>query len=138
VGTSSTEAPTAQALVARSGSKASDDNLANNNPDLLNFDEAKSEIVCRMSSRLQRCWLDSGKPDCAVWYFGWSDFHAPDASSAFLVLGHEDVEGGLWASLRLAPLIFFCHWPSFGLFGLIILDGHSSPMTTSLPLADSA
>jgi hypothetical protein len=52
--TSSTEPPTAQALVARSGSKASNDNLADNDPDLLNFDEAKSEIVCRMSSRLQR------------------------------------------------------------------------------------
>ncbi len=29
----------------------------------------------------------------------------PDAGSAFLVLGHEDIKGGLWASLRLAPLI---------------------------------
>jgi hypothetical protein len=29
----------------------------------------------------------------------------PDAGPAFLVLGHEDVEGGLWASLRLSPLI---------------------------------
>jgi hypothetical protein len=29
----------------------------------------------------------------------------PDASLAFLVLEHEDVEGGLWASLWLTPLI---------------------------------
>jgi hypothetical protein len=35
----------------------------------------------------------------------------------------------------LLPSIF-CHWPSFRLFGLIILAGHSSPMTTSLPLVD--
>jgi hypothetical protein len=30
----------------------------------------------------------------------------PDAGPAFLVLGHEDVEGGLGALLWLAPLIF--------------------------------
>ncbi len=54
-----------------------------------------------------------------------------DADLAFLVLGHEDVEGGIWAS-------FFCHWPSFGLFGLIILGGCSSPTMTSLPLVDLA
>jgi hypothetical protein len=29
----------------------------------------------------------------------------PDAGLAFLVLGHEDAEGGLWASLRLAPIV---------------------------------
>jgi hypothetical protein len=29
----------------------------------------------------------------------------PDAGSAFLVLSNENVEGGLWALLRLAPLI---------------------------------
>jgi hypothetical protein len=29
----------------------------------------------------------------------------PDAGLAFLVLGDEDVEGGLWAPLRLAPFI---------------------------------
>jgi hypothetical protein len=42
-----------------------------------------------------------------VW-FGIPDgpvFMTPDAGLAFLVLGHEDVEGGLWASLGLAPLI---------------------------------
>jgi hypothetical protein len=32
-------------------------------------------------------------------------FTALDAGPAFLVLGHEDVEGGLWAALWLAPLI---------------------------------
>jgi hypothetical protein len=46
VGTSSVEAPTAQALVARSGSKASDDNLADDDPELLNFHVTESEIVC--------------------------------------------------------------------------------------------
>jgi hypothetical protein len=29
----------------------------------------------------------------------------PDAGLTFFVLGHEDVEGALWALLRLAPLI---------------------------------
>jgi hypothetical protein len=52
VDTSSAEAPTAQALAGRPGSKASDDNLANNYPDLLNFDVAESKIVCWMSSQL--------------------------------------------------------------------------------------
>jgi hypothetical protein len=46
VGTSSVEAPTAQALVARSGSKASDDNLADDDPELPNFHVTESEIVC--------------------------------------------------------------------------------------------
>jgi hypothetical protein len=31
-------------------------------------------------------------------------FVTPDASLVFLVFGHEDVEGGLWASLCHAPL----------------------------------
>jgi hypothetical protein len=30
----------------------------------------------------------------------------PDVSPAFLVLGHEDVEGGLWAMVWIALLIF--------------------------------
>jgi hypothetical protein len=34
-----------------------------------------------------------------------SVFTPPDAGLAFLVLGDEDVEGGLWAPLRLAPFI---------------------------------
>jgi hypothetical protein len=29
----------------------------------------------------------------------------PYAGPAFLVVGHEDIEGGLWVFLRLAPLI---------------------------------
>jgi hypothetical protein len=41
VGTSLAEAPTAQALVAQPRSKASDDNLADDDPDLLNFKGAK-------------------------------------------------------------------------------------------------
>jgi hypothetical protein len=67
----------AQALVARPGSKASDDNLVDDDPDLLNFDAVGSKIICRMSFWLQRCWLDSGKLDCPVWDFGWSDFCDP-------------------------------------------------------------
>jgi hypothetical protein len=31
----------------------------------------------------------------------------PDAGLAFFVLGHGDVEGGLWAPMQLAPLILF-------------------------------
>jgi hypothetical protein len=50
--TSSAEAPTAQALVAQLRSKVLDDSLADDNPDLLNFCMAESEIVCRMSSQL--------------------------------------------------------------------------------------
>jgi hypothetical protein len=52
VGISSAEAPTAQALVARLGSKALDDTLIDDDPNLLTFGTVKSEIVCRMSSRL--------------------------------------------------------------------------------------
>jgi hypothetical protein len=60
-----------------------------------------------------------------------------DAGPAFLIHGNEDVKGGIWALLHLAPLIFFfCHWPSFGLFGLIILGGRNSPMETSFPLVN--
>jgi hypothetical protein len=51
-GTSSAEAPTAQALVAQPGSKVSDGTLADNNPELLNFGATGPEIICRMSSRL--------------------------------------------------------------------------------------
>jgi hypothetical protein len=51
-GASSTEVPTAQALVARLRNKASDDNLADDDFGLLNFTTVDSEIVCRMSSRL--------------------------------------------------------------------------------------
>jgi hypothetical protein len=38
MGTSSVEAPTAQALVARLESKAPDDNLGDDDPDFLNFE----------------------------------------------------------------------------------------------------
>jgi hypothetical protein len=50
--TSMAEAPMAQALVARLGSKALNDNFADDDPDLLNFDVVDSEIICWMSSRL--------------------------------------------------------------------------------------
>jgi hypothetical protein len=42
-----------------------------------------------------------------IW-FGIPDglvFMPPDAGPSFFVLGYEDVEGGLWASLWLAPHI---------------------------------
>jgi hypothetical protein len=50
--TSSVEAPTAQALVARPGSEAPDDSLGDDDPNVLNFATGNSEIICRMSSRL--------------------------------------------------------------------------------------
>jgi hypothetical protein len=50
--TSLVVAPTAQTLVVRSGSKVSDDNLANDDPDLLNFVMVESGIACWMSSLL--------------------------------------------------------------------------------------
>jgi hypothetical protein len=105
VGTSSTQPPMAQALVARLGCKASDDTLADDDIDFLNFGTLESKIVCHMSSLLQSCWPNSGKLDYLVWDSGWSSFCAPNAGPAFLVLGHEDVEGGLWAALLIAPLI---------------------------------
>jgi hypothetical protein len=77
VGTSSAKVPMAQALVAQLGSKALDGTLANDDPDLLTFSVAESKIICRMSSRLQSCWPDSGKPDCPIQDSGWSDFQAP-------------------------------------------------------------
>jgi hypothetical protein len=77
VGTSLTEAPTAQALVARQGSKVLDDTLVDDDPDLLNFDAAECEIVCQMSSRLQNSWPNSYKLDCLVWDSGWSSFRTP-------------------------------------------------------------
>jgi hypothetical protein len=50
VGTSSVEAPIDQALVARPRIMAPDDNLADDDPDLLNFVVTESEIICQMSS----------------------------------------------------------------------------------------
>jgi hypothetical protein len=76
VGTSSTEASMAQALVTRLGSKVSDDNLTDDDLDLLNFDAVESEIICWTSSQLKMCWSDSGKSDGPVWNSGWSDFCA--------------------------------------------------------------
>jgi hypothetical protein len=46
VSTSSAEAHMAQALVACPGSKTPNDNLADDDPDLLNFNAAMSEIIC--------------------------------------------------------------------------------------------
>jgi hypothetical protein len=77
VGTSSAEAPTAQALVARQKSGAPDDNLSGDAPNLMNAAVVGFETTCRTSSQLQMCWPDSGKPDCPIWDSGWSDFRAP-------------------------------------------------------------
>jgi hypothetical protein len=52
VDTSSTEAPMAQALVARLGSKAPDDNPIDDDSILLNFTVVESWTACRMISRL--------------------------------------------------------------------------------------
>jgi hypothetical protein len=51
-GTSSVEVPTAQALVARPGNKAPDNNLVDDDLDLLNFTAVEFKIVCRTSSQL--------------------------------------------------------------------------------------
>jgi hypothetical protein len=109
--TSSVEAPTAQALVARPGSETPDDSLADDDPNLLNFAAGNSEIICRMSSWLQNYWSNSGKVGCPVWNLDGSFFVPHDAGPAILVLGHEDVEGGLWAALRLAPSFFWLDHP---------------------------
>jgi hypothetical protein len=50
--TSSAEAPTTQELVTQLLSKASDDNLTDDELVLLNFIMVESEIICQMSSRL--------------------------------------------------------------------------------------
>jgi hypothetical protein len=50
--TSSVEVPTAQSLVAQQGSKVSDDNLTDDDPELLNFTTVEFEIICQMSSWL--------------------------------------------------------------------------------------
>jgi hypothetical protein len=50
--TSSVKVPTIQALVARPRSKAPDDNLADDDPVLLNFATAGSEIICRLDKLL--------------------------------------------------------------------------------------
>jgi hypothetical protein len=52
VDTPSAEVLMTQTLVARPESKALDDNLVDNDPDLLNFDAVEPEIICRTSSRL--------------------------------------------------------------------------------------
>jgi hypothetical protein len=77
VDTSLVEAPMAQVLVAQLGSNAPNNNLADDDPNLLNFVMAESEIICETSSQLHRCWPDSRKPDCPVWYYGWSSFLDP-------------------------------------------------------------
>jgi hypothetical protein len=87
--TSSVEAPTAQALVAQSGSKASDDAPVDDDPDLLNFVTAVSWIGHRMNTLSQKYWSDPGKSDGSV-------FMTSDAGLVISVFSHEDVEGDFW------------------------------------------
>jgi hypothetical protein len=54
---------------------------------------------CRAAGLTQGNWtIRFGIPNGLV-------FTPPNAVPAFLVLGHEDIKGGLWAALQLAPLI---------------------------------
>jgi hypothetical protein len=104
-GTPSAEVPMAQALVARPESKAPDDNLVDDDPDLLNFTVAEIEIICQMSPGCRCVGLTQGN-----WtiMFGIPDglvFTSLDVGPTFLVFRHENVEGGLWALLWLAFLI---------------------------------
>jgi hypothetical protein len=92
-------------LVVQPGSKASNDNLTDDDPDLPNFDAMESKIVCRMSSGCRSAGLTQGN---WIVQFGILDgpvFSTPDVGPAFLVLGHKDVEGGLLAPLWLASLV---------------------------------
>jgi hypothetical protein len=59
--TSSTEVPMVPALVARPGSKASDDTPIDDDPTLLNSIMVASLIACCTSSLLQRYWPDPGR-----------------------------------------------------------------------------
>jgi hypothetical protein len=52
VGTSSVEVPIAQALMARPRSKASDDDLVDDDPGFPYFVAMESKTICRMSPRL--------------------------------------------------------------------------------------
>jgi hypothetical protein len=96
--TSSAEAPTAQALMTRSGSKASNDAPVDDNPDLINFTVTVSWVVGWTSYLTQKYWPDPGKSDGLV-------FVNPDAGPAFSVLSHEDVKGDFRTMSRLASLI---------------------------------
>jgi hypothetical protein len=75
--TSSAKAPMTQALLAHLGSKVTDDNPANDDPNLLNFIAVMSWIACWMCHLLHMYWLDSRKPDRSIWHSERSSFHAP-------------------------------------------------------------
>jgi hypothetical protein len=96
--TSSAKAPMAQALVARSRSKASDDALVDDNPDLLNFVMAVSWICCWTSFRPQKYWPNSEKLDGSV-------FMIPDVTLIISIFSHEDVKGVFWMRSWLASLV---------------------------------
>jgi hypothetical protein len=75
--TSSAEVPTTQALVARSGSKASNDAPVDNDSNLLNFVMAVSWMGHWMSFLPQKYWSDTEKSDGSIWEIRWCDFHNP-------------------------------------------------------------
>jgi hypothetical protein len=77
VGTSTMKAPMAHALVARSESEAPNDNLGCDASILLNATVVGSEVACRMSSQLQMCWPNLGKPDYTIWDSRLSNFCSP-------------------------------------------------------------
>lgn len=91
--------------MARPGSKTLDGRPTDDNPNLLNFTAVESYTAYWMSSRFHMYWSDSGKLDCPVWHSVWSSFTLPNVNPTFFVLGQEDVDGGLWALLRLVPLV---------------------------------
>jgi hypothetical protein len=86
--TSSAEAPTAQALMTRSGSKAPDDAPTDDDPNLLNFVTSVSWIDRRMIFLPQKYWPNPEKSDAPV-------FTTPDVSLAISIFSHEDVEGDI-------------------------------------------
>jgi hypothetical protein len=96
--TSSAEASTAQALVAQSGSKASDDAPIDDDTDLLNLVVAVSWTGCWTSFLPQKYWPDPGKSDDPV-------FVTLDVGLALSVFSHEDVECDFLMRSWLASLV---------------------------------
>jgi hypothetical protein len=64
--TSSSKVPMAQALVAQSVSKASDDASVDDDPDLLNFTTTVSWVGWWTSFLSQKYWPDLGKSDSLI------------------------------------------------------------------------
>jgi hypothetical protein len=91
--TSLTEGLTAQTLVARSKSKASDDAPVDDDLELLNFVATVSWIGYWTSFLPQKYWPDPRKPDGPISKPRWFSFHNPDADLAISIFSHENVEG---------------------------------------------